>query len=150
MQYTLTVKDSGVGVIPGAIDALSEGLKTAGIKNEGALFVEGGTILANTFGILNDGTLTISGGDVGSKYHVAILGGEVILDGAPLLFNGSENTSGDYLGCDFACSTILVQGDLGDEDYTYYDSNVLNDLRNFVEFTGYSLSTDRTSFDKVN
>lgn len=149
-EATLTVKDSGVGVIPGTINALSEGLKTAGIKNEGALFVEGGTILANTFGILNDGTLTISGGDVGSKYHVAILGGEVILDGAPLLFNGSENMSGDYLGCDFACSTILVQGDLGDEHYTYYDSNVLNDLRNFVEFTGYSLSTDRTSFDKVN
>lgn len=149
-EASLTVKDSGVGVIPGAIDALSEGLKTAGIKNEGALFFEDGTILANTFGILNDGTLTISGGSVGSKYHVAILGGEVILDGAPLLFNGSENTSGDYLGCDFACSTILVQGDLGDEDYTYYDSNVLNDLRNFVEFTGYSLSTDRTSFDKVN
>ena len=146
---TLTVKDSGASVIPGAIYALSEGVKTTGIKNDGSLFVEGGTILANTFGILNNGTLTISGGDVGSTTHVAILGGEVILSGAPHLFNGSENDP-DYLGCDFACSIIQVQTDLGGEYYTYYGSDVLHMTRNFAEFSGYSLSSDRTYFQKVN
>ena len=146
----LTVKDSGVSQIPGAINALSEGIQTTGIKNEGELFVESGTILANTFGILNDGTLTISGGDVGSKYHVAILGGEVILSGTPLLFNGSENTSGEYLGCDIACCTVYVEAELDDVIYTYYDSEVMSEDQNFAEFTGYSLSSDRTYFDRVN
>ena len=148
---TLTVRDSGVAEIPGAIDALSEGINTAGIKNEGELFVEGGIISANTFGILNDGILTISGGSVESKYHVAILGGEVILAGAPHLFNGSENTDGnDHLGCDFACSVIQVQADLGESYYTYYDSEGVDGTQNFEEFTGYTLNTDRTCFDKVN
>ena len=146
----LTVKDSGVSQIPGAINALSEGIKTTGIKNEGELFVESGTILANTFGILNDGTLTISGGDVGSNYHVAILGGEVILSGTPLLFNGSENTSGEYLGCDIACCTVYVETELDEVIYTYYNSEVMNEHQNFTEFTGYSLSSDRTYFDRVN
>ena len=146
----LTVKDSGVSQIPSAINALSEGIKTTGIKNEGELFVESGIILANTFGILNDGTLTISGGYVGSKYHVAILGGEVILSGTPLLFNGSENTSGEYLGCDIACCTVYVETELDEVIYTYYDSEVMNEHQNFAEFTGYSLSSDRTYFDRVN
>ena len=146
----LTVKDSGVSQIPGAINALSEGIKTTGIKNEGELSVEGGIILANTFGILNDGTLTISGGYVGSNYHVAILGGEVILSGTPLLFNGSENTSGEYLGCDIACCTVYVEAELDEVIYTYYNSEVMNEHQNFAEFTGYSLSSDRTYFDRVN
>ena len=146
----LTVKDSGVSQIPGAINALSEGIKTAGIKNEGELSVESGIILANTFGILNDGTLTISGGYVGSNYHVAILGGEVILSGTPLLFNGSENTSGEYLGCDIACCTVYVETELDEVIYTYYNSEVMNEHQNFAEFTGYSLSSDRTYFDRVN
>ena len=99
---------------------------------------------------LKDGTLTISGGDVGSKYHVAILGGEVILSGTPLLFNGSENTSGEYLGCDIACCTVYVEAELDEVIYTYYDSEVMNEHQNFAEFTGYSLSSDRTYFDRVN
>ena len=143
---TLTVRDSDH---TGSIDAMTTGLKTTGIKNQGELSVESGIIRANTFGIYNDGILTISGGTVGAKEHVAILGGEVNLIGAPVLANGSVTTG---VGCDIACSVILVQGDLGDARYTYYDSEVSGNgaSQYFAEFTGYSLNTDRTCFEKVN
>lgn len=132
---TLTVCDSGTG---GAIIA-----NTTGIESYGELTVTGGTITANTFGIRNHNELTISGGTVISYNHVAIMEGTVILSGVPTLKCG-------WPACDIAEATIEVKCDLGDVVYTYQNSSGVEESSNFELFEGYSLSTDKTLYEKDN